>query len=118
MKKEIGLYIHIPFCVKKCLYCDFLSGVADNNTKKDYVDALIAEISQWKDILKEKYKIKTIFIGGGTPTCLPPDLLSFLGDKLSDITEHVTEYTIEANPGTITKSHIDAFMHMGINRIS
>ena len=118
MKKEIGLYIHIPFCVKKCLYCDFLSGAADNNTKKAYVDALIAEILQWKDILKEKYKIKTIFIGGGTPTCLPPDLLLFLGDKLSDITEFVTEYTIEANPGTITKSHIDAFKHMGINRIS
>ena len=118
MKKEIGLYIHIPFCVRKCLYCDFLSGAADENTKKDYVNALIAEISQWKNIIKEKYKVKTIFIGGGTPTCLPPNLLMLIGDALSDMTDYVTEYTIESNPGTITKKHIEAFKHMGINRVS
>ena len=118
MKKEIGLYIHIPFCVRKCLYCDFLSGAADENTKKDYVNALIAEISQWKNIIKEKYKVKTIFIGGGTPTCLPPNLLMLIGDALSDMTDYVTEYTIESYPGTITKKHIEAFKHMGINRVS
>lgn len=118
MKKEIGLYIHIPFCVKKCFYCDFLSGASDDNTKKDYVNALIAEISQWKDIIKEKYKVKTIFIGGGTPTCLSPDLLMLIGNALSGMSDYVTEYTIESNPGTITKKHIDAFKQMGINRVS
>lgn len=118
MKKEIGLYIHIPFCVRKCLYCDFLSDTADDKVKKDYVNALIEEISQWKEIIKEKYKVKTIFIGGGTPTCLSPDLLMHIGDALSGMTDYVAEYTIESNPGTITKKHIDAFKQMGINRVS
>ena len=63
------IYIHIPFCVKKCDYCDFLSGAYDSQTKKDYVDALIREIVLSKEKLNS-YHIDTIFVGGGTPSIL------------------------------------------------
>jgi len=118
MKKDIGLYIHIPFCVRKCFYCDFLSGAADDNIKEEYVSALISEIRQWKGIIRQNYNIKTIFVGGGTPTCLEPELLHDIGNELSDIVDSVEEFTIEANPGTITKKHINIFKEIGVNRVS
>ena len=118
IKKNIGLYIHIPFCIRKCLYCDFLSGAADDNVKKEYVSALISEIRQWKGIIRQNYNIKTIFVGGGTPTCLEPELLYDIGNEMSDIVDSVEEFTIEANPGTITKKHIDIFKEIGVNRVS
>ena len=72
MKKELELYFHIPFCVRKCLYCDFLSGVADDETKHKYMGALLAETAgsafQYGD-----YRVVTIFIGGGTPSIVSED---------------------------------------------
>ncbi len=67
--KELGLYIHIPFCVRKCDYCDFLSAPADEETKYNYVKALLAEIKSYKQISGE-YLVKTVFIGGGTPSSI------------------------------------------------
>ena len=71
MKKELELYLHIPFCVKKCAYCDFLSAPADEDAKQEYVNALLCEI-QGYEAYHEPYQVTTIFMGGGTPSLLTP----------------------------------------------
>lgn len=121
-KNGISLYIHIPFCVKKCLYCDFLSFSADENVKQEYVNALLNELAAWEEILNnsstQKIYFKTVFIGGGTPSCLSAWALSKIVQAVNKHTDKHTEFTIEANPGTITDSHISVFKEAGINRIS
>ena len=114
------LYIHIPFCVQKCLYCDFLSFSVYNESikqKEKYVSALINELSAWEQIFKN-INFDTVFIGGGTPTCLEPEYLLKLGQVVNKYTDIQTEFTIEANPGTISEEHIEVFKKIGINRIS
>ena len=122
MKKKLALYIHIPFCVKKCLYCDFLSATANEQEKESYVQALFYEMDHWKDYLQQEYQIQSIFIGGGTPTALPVDLLERICQKLRtdfllEQAENL-EFTIEANPGTVTKEYVEMFQRVGINRVS
>ena len=115
--KTISLYIHIPFCKRKCLYCDFLSFSASEDTKKAYVDALLREIcsssKQYTD-----YKVKTVFIGGGTPSILPRGAVAGI---MECIHKHFDcgsckETTIEINPGT--EYDLDEYIKSGINRIS
>ena len=123
-KDGLSLYIHIPFCVRKCLYCDFLSFSASNSKKQDYVKALVNELTAWEEVLKEKLAgmdklyFKTVFAGGGTPTCLEPSMLLEILQAVNKYTDENTEFTIEANPGTITDSHISIFKEEGINRVS
>ena len=123
-KDGLSLYIHIPFCVQKCLYCDFLSFSASDRKKQDYVKALLNELAAWEEVLKEKIPdmdklyFKTVFMGGGTPTCLVPSLLFEILHAVNKYTDENTEFTIEANPGTITDSHISVFKETGINRVS
>ncbi len=132
-KKPLSLYLHIPFCAKKCLYCDFLSACASEAEKEAYVRKLLEEMDFWKGQIQGEYKIRTVFIGGGTPTCLSPKCLIQIGGKLKEIlgtdgmpeiTEEASpdtmplEFTVEANPGTITPEQIRAFQEMGANRIS
>ncbi len=123
-KDGLSLYIHIPFCVQKCLYCDFLSFSASDRKKQDYVKALLNELAAWEEVLKEKIPdmdklyFKTVFMGGGTPTCLVPSLLFEILQAVNKYTDKNTEFTIEANPGTITDSHISVFKETGINRVS
>jgi len=147
-KKPLSLYLHIPFCVKKCLYCDFLSACASEAEKEAYVGKLLEEMDFWKGQIQGEYKVQTIFIGGGTPTCLSPKCLIQIGEKLREISGAGTdgmpeimaeaspdtmpleftaeastdtmplEFTVEANPGTITPEQIWAFQEMGANRIS
>ena len=69
MRRELELYIHIPFCVKKCAYCDFLSGPASDQQIEEYVQALIEEIRYYKEVAKN-YEVSTVFWGGGTPSLL------------------------------------------------
>lgn len=118
----LSLYIHIPFCVRKCLYCDFLSVSASDTVKKEYVSALLKEIDFWSERLRGRYQIETVFIGGGTPTSLSPEELCRLGKRLKKLFAETgsrpTEYTIEANPGTLTHFHIKVMQEMGINRVS
>lgn len=118
----LSLYIHIPFCVQKCLYCDFLSAGASDKVKKEYVSALLQEMDFWSEKLIGKYQIETVFIGGGTPTILRPEELSRIGKHLNRIFEKTEsrpiEYTIEANPGTLTPVHVKVMQEMGINRVS
>ncbi len=128
--KPLALYLHIPFCVRKCLYCDFLSFSSQDAAREMYFHALLREIKACKSLLYGKYVIQTIFIGGGTPTCLSPHQLDVLGETLQELSKELSkaepsaenpmliEFTIEANPGTIQKDHVTVFQDRGVNRIS
>lgn len=115
----LEIYIHIPFCVKKCDYCDFLSAPADLETKEKYVEALINEIKLSKNKMSE-YVVDAVFIGGGTPSLLEENQISKIMSVLRDncnMSEN-PEITIECNPGTITESKLLEYKKSGINRIS
>lgn len=117
--KKLALYIHVPFCVQKCLYCDFLSMPASQIVQKEYIVALISEIEYWQKRLDGQYVLGSVFIGGGTPTMLAPELLWQMGEALHDFSwTSNMEFTIEANPGTLTPEHIPALQHLGVNRVS
>lgn len=119
IKKELELYIHIPFCVKKCAYCDFLSSVQNEEVRENYVNALVREIKEYRQ-LQEQYVVSTIFIGGGTPTILSGKQMQRIFETLHDVFEisQDAEITIEANPGTVTKEKLNTYRTCGINRIS
>lgn len=115
----LEIYIHIPFCVKKCDYCDFLSAPADLETKDKYVDALINEVKLSKDKMAE-YVVDTVFIGGGTPSLLEENQISRILSALRDncnMSEN-PEITIECNPGTVTETKLLEYKKSEINRIS
>lgn len=117
--KELELYIHIPFCVQKCAYCDFLSAPADANTRQKYLDALNREIQGCQKIY-QNYNVITVFLGGGTPSILNPVQMKELFSALQDsfrIAEEA-EITIEVNPGTVTEEKLLSWKNAGINRIS
>ncbi len=115
----IGVYIHIPFCERKCLYCDFNSGPATESVKERYIKALIKEVSLYEEVLENR-KIQTLFIGGGTPSSVPPSLFEQLLKALHNHIDFsaVEEFTIEANPGTIDKEKLSLYRRYGINRLS
>ena len=113
------LYIHIPFCVRKCAYCDFLSAPADQDTIGRYMECLEKQLVRQAASFQEKV-IDTVFIGGGTPTILCIEQLSRL---LAAVQEHFVlaagaEITVEANPGTITTGKARALAQGGVNRVS
>ena len=109
---KTSLYIHIPFCRKKCIYCDFYSVEYHEDLANSYVDILARQIGRTKS------GISTIFIGGGTPTVLSEDLLEKLLRSLRRHCEKCEEFTIEANPESINKEKLSLFLKYGINRIS
>lgn len=119
MKKEMELYIHIPFCVKKCAYCDFLSFPAGEQMQKEYVKALCKELAFYGERYKER-RITTIFIGGGTPSWLDESELSAIMETVyrSFCVDGQAEITIECNPGTVSDKKFRAYKNMGINRLS
>lgn len=118
-KKPIELYIHIPFCVKKCDYCDFLSFAADEQTQKSYVAALQKELAFYGAKYKDR-RITTIFIGGGTPSWLKEDYMQAIMETVYHYfsVEQDAEITIECNPGTITEHKFEVYRRIGINRLS
>lgn len=111
------LYIHIPFCVKKCLYCDFFSVPYTAKTALNYTDALCKELSLKKDFA---HSLKAIYIGGGTPSLLPDECFTKLFRCLRNNYHFSTdiEITVEANPGTISASKIRTLLDAGANRFS
>lgn len=118
-KNNLELYIHTPFCVKKCAYCDFLSFPADTNTQIQYVHALLNEIRFYGEQMGG-YQVSTIYIGGGTPSWLEPELLVAIMDQVYN-SFHVredAEVSIECNPGTVTTAKLEAYRRAGINRLS
>ncbi len=117
---DLGIYVHIPFCVSKCYYCDFASYVQEQSQYEAYVDALINEIRAHRESTPKPVTIKTIFIGGGTPSVLPPILLEKILVAINEsfIIERDAEYTIESNPGTLSRAKLEVMKKYGINRIS
>lgn len=118
-KKPLELYLHIPFCVKKCDYCDFLSAPSDEKTMERYTKALVKEIELNKELMKE-YLVDTVFIGGGTPSILEGNLIAGIMRALRSNAKIVedAEITIECNPGTVTEEKLLSYKNAGINRIS
>lgn len=119
MKKDLGLYIHIPFCVKKCEYCDFLSWNAEEEERQQYVAALLSEIESYREFAKG-YRVSTIFIGGGTPSVLLPKQMEDILQKIYEIfeLERRAEITIEVNPGTVDEEKLQCYKENGVNRLS
>ena len=117
--KRIGLYVHIPFCVSKCNYCDFCSlGGAYDRYIEAYVDALLAEAEAYKR--EPKIALRTLYFGGGTPSLLSPDMLGKILEGLRNVFDFddLFEFTLEANPGTLTREGAVGFKELGVNRIS
>ena len=109
----MGIYIHIPFCKSRCKYCDFFS-TTHLEKRSQYVEALLCE---WQDRKHELHNpIRTLYIGGGTPSTLDIDSLQLIVDSLQVNT--VEEITLEVNPGDVTKEKAAAWRKIGINRLS
>jgi len=119
MKQQLELYIHIPFCIKKCAYCDFLSATSVPEERAQYVNRLIREIDSYRE-LAAQYEISTIFIGGGTPSILTAEQTEDIFNALSDvfIIGNNAEITTEVNPGTLTAEKLECYRKVGINRLS
>ena len=119
MRKQLELYVHIPFCEKKCLYCDFLSFSAEEDLHKAYVDKLIEEIRVQASNYSQ-YQISSIFIGGGTPSVIKAVYISNIMSAIYEafIVESQAEITIECNPGTVDIDKLLVYKQSGINRIS
>ena len=120
-KLELGVYVHIPFCVRKCYYCDFVSYSNKFEIQEGYVKKLIEEIEYNKDLLKNN-EVTTIYIGGGTPSSLKPELIKNVLNKICEVAniknKEDVEITIEVNPGTVTKNNLQMYKNCGINRLS
>lgn len=117
--KNLELYIHIPFCFKKCAYCDFLSFTCDEKTQIAYADALIREIEFYAPFMKD-YLVSTIFIGGGTPTWLDENKMVEILDTIYTYfnISPEAEVTMECNPGTVTAGKLEKYRKAGVNRLS
>lgn len=120
MKKDISLYIHIPFCNSKCNYCNFVSQVGTEDEKARYIKNLKKEIIMQAKTYNSFYNVRTIFVGGGTPSCLK---LGQIKDIMQTVYKYFTvkndaEITIELNPNTITKEKVREYILSGINRFS
>lgn len=117
--RQIQLYIHIPFCERKCAYCDFLSFQSCESERKKYVTALIKEISLYKKLGKQ-VKVSSIFIGGGTPSVIDGKYMEDIFDEVRKVFDILpeAEISIECNPGTVTEEKLESYKNCGINRIS
>ncbi len=115
-----SLYIHVPFCHKRCSYCDFNTFAGISHLIPAYVTALIQEIQTYRAFLGDKYPIKTIFFGGGTPSLLTVPQYESILRAVSDQFEVLpaAEISIEANPGTVDMSYLRGLRQLGINRLS
>lgn len=113
----LGVYIHIPFCAHKCAYCDFYS-LADRDAS-GYAEAVIRQIKSHKSDFRGRF-VDTVYIGGGTPTYLPPEDILKIMEGLRAYTDVASdaEITIEANPGTLDGARLNAYRRAGINRLS
>lgn len=133
MKKEIGVYIHIPFCKRKCFYCDFCSFECDEKIQQDYIKALISEIRAFNfnkisnQFIKENprinledFVVKTLYIGGGTPSYISSSLIGQIILELKNKFKLADdmEATIEVNPGTASLEKMLEYKKMGLNRLS
>jgi oxygen-independent coproporphyrinogen III oxidase len=121
MTEPVGLYIHIPFCLKKCHYCSFWSEAVDPEAAivADYIDALIEEVQEF-GLKYAQEGVRTLYIGGGTPSMLPPRLLEKLLEAVDRSVPQLTEreFTLEANPGTLSGETLRVVRDSPVNRLS
>lgn len=115
----LGLYIHIPFCISKCKYCDFNSYKLDLDEKRKYLNAIEKEMKFYKEEIRGK-EIDTIFVGGGTPSILNQDEIKFLFNNIKSNfkIKNDSEITMECNPGTLTLDKLNTMKECGVNRLS
>lgn len=118
-KKELELYLHIPFCVKKCNYCDFFSASGSEEEQEAYVQAMVQEIHRYQEKFRS-YEVKTIFFGGGTPSLLSGSQAERIFRSLHDSFEIArdAEITMEMNPGTVDLQKLKQYKEIGVNRLS
>lgn len=118
-KKELELYLHIPFCVKKCNYCDFFSASGSEEEQEAYVQAMVQEIHRYQEKIRS-YEVKTIFFGGGTPSLLSGSQAERIFRSLHDSFEIArdAEITMEMNPGTVDLQKLKQYKEIGVNRLS
>lgn len=117
--KNIEIYIHIPFCVRKCGYCDFLSAPAGQDTQVKYIEALEREM-EGRAQAYEDFQVVTVFIGGGTPSLLGPEGIGRILETLRRCYRVLpgAETTLEANPGTVDRKSLTGYYKAGVNRLS
>ena len=117
--KELGIYVHIPFCQQKCFYCDFVSFGGNLQKCNQYIDAILCEIDSFDF---SKYNVSTIYFGGGTPSYIDQEniqkIMQKILKKLEKQNNKDIEITIEVNPGTVDKEKLTTYFDMGFNRIS
>ncbi len=121
--RPLGLYIHIPFCERKCNYCDFVSFAGcDESTRKAYLDALCREINERAGVFRDSHKVDTIFIGGGTPSLLAPAqiarIISRIRENFDCEESGNMEVSMEANPGSFDADKLAGYIEAGVNRLS
>lgn len=114
--KASSLYVHIPFCFHRCHYCDFYSVVDTHRQHGTFVDRMLEELAFSAERLA--LPLKTVFVGGGTPTLLEPRLWKRLGAALGQLVDDDTEFTVEANPETVERPLLEVLVASGVNRIS
>lgn len=118
-KKELELYVHIPFCIQKCKYCDFLSSPAGKEVQDAYMSALCQEIKEKGEYYSE-YQVISVFVGGGTPSAINPEWIRKVMELVRsgyDLADDA-ELTIEINPGTVKRESLEIYKEAGINRLS
>ncbi|MBI1922102.1 MAG: radical SAM family heme chaperone HemW [Geobacter sp.] len=117
---QVSIYIHIPFCLKKCLYCDFNSFADAKVEREEYVDLLVREMKQRAGELPEPAEVPTLYFGGGTPSLLPVGEVARLIDAAARLFRlgAGAEITLEANPGTVTREKLAGYRAAGVNRLS
>lgn len=112
--QAVGLYVHIPFCQSKCRYCSFYSKPLSGSDPADLVRALIAELDRYKEV----ETVQTVYLGGGSPTALPPDLLAQVLQAIISIWPAPREFTVECNPGQTDARTLSMLAGYGVNRLS
>lgn len=134
-ERELGIYVHIPFCAKKCYYCDFISFANKKEIIKDYIETLKKEIEYVgagpvsaqetinkhnADVIWTGLAITTIYIGGGTPSYIEPEYIEEIIKTIKEnfVVKENAEITIEVNPGTVTKGKLQVYKRSGVNRLS
>ena len=118
-KRNLELYLHIPFCVRKCNYCDFFSASGTEEEQVAYVSAMVQEIQSYQELSRE-YEVQTIFLGGGTPSLLTPEQIEQIFNAIYhtfSVNENA-EITMEMNPGTVDIEKLRAMKAAGVNRLS
>ena len=116
--KDLGIYIHIPFCKSKCFYCDFYSKPeCTNNNIEEYVDTICIELLANSELLQER-NITTVYFGGGTPSLIDEKYIAKILDIIRLFNNSIEEITIEANPESLNKEKLTAYLEAGVNRLS